>query len=95
MIEKKQDIADTIVDKYLLSNSDEEINVRQEQIAFVIENKNECSSNLFDTLETEVLDLLKRENYHKFVYNSEEFKLMLKEFENIKYIDGKYYQRPL
>eukprot|EP01080_Neovahlkampfia_damariscottae_P002248 gene2248-2422_t len=92
--ERKQDLADIIIDKYLLSKSDEEINVRQEEIAYVIEHKNDCPSNLFDTLFQDIFDLIRTENYHKFIYNSQEFKDLLKEYENIKYIDGKYYQKP-
>jgi hypothetical protein len=92
-VDKRKDLADTIIDKYLLSDSDEEINVEQFQIAFVVENKNIAPVNLFSTLENEILASLKRENYHKFVYHSQEFKEMLKDIDDVKFIDGKYYQK--
>ena len=88
------EFAKEILKKFLFSNSKEEINSNQDIIMKVlnkIEN-NSFSIDLFDELEYDILNLMKRETYHKFIFFGDEFKLMLKETQNIEFINGKYFE---
>jgi hypothetical protein len=92
--DKRIDRCNEIMVKYLSPDSIEELNCSQEQILKVKKQiqQNQFPENLFDELEKDTLRILKTENYSKFIFNSKEFKDMVKNYGNIDWLDGKFYK---
>jgi hypothetical protein len=38
------------------------------------------------------MKMLRSENYHKFIYDSNDFKIMIYELEELKFSGGKYFK---
>jgi class 3 adenylate cyclase/PAS domain-containing protein len=89
-IKERRSFANEIFQTYLSLTSKEEINVEQDDISAVRDNLEKCELSLFDKLEKEVMKMLRSENYHKFIYDSVDFKNMVWDLEELKFIDGKF-----
>eukprot|EP01080_Neovahlkampfia_damariscottae_P012352 gene12352-6020_t len=75
--------ANEMYNSYLALGSINEVNLSDEQKSIVQSKLENPSKNLFDFVEFEVQNMIKTENYYRFIHAEDDFAKMLEENENI------------
>eukprot|EP01080_Neovahlkampfia_damariscottae_P008644 gene8644-591_t len=90
--EERMKKSEEIYHTFLELGSVSEVNLSEKQKREIHEKLNNPTKSLFNTVEFEIQNLIKAENYHRFIYSTEDFGRMLEEHEHVRII-GKKEQR--